>query len=148
VRVGRFRTPHARAGGEDLKRVRAEIGCLAAEHFALLTGWRLQNEVLSLTWDVVDWEGHTIRIAQAGTKSGEARLFPFGAAPELLATEYAHEIWKLYEAGRLQPESPLTGRFEHDRTEVDVAGVLDLIEDERLLAEERQRRLEEAAAGV
>ena len=70
------------------------------------------------------------------------------AAPELLATEYAHEIWKLYEAGQLQPESPLTGRFEHDRTEVDVVAVLDLIEDERLLAEERQRRSEEAAAGV
>ncbi len=70
------------------------------------------------------------------------------AAPELLATEYAHEIWKLYEAGQLQPESPLTGRFEHDRVEVDVVAVLDLIEDERLLAEERQRRREEAAAGV
>ena len=33
------------------------------------------------------------------------------------------------------PESPLTGRFEHDRVEVDVVAVLDLIEDERLLAE-------------
>ncbi len=70
------------------------------------------------------------------------------SAPELLATEYAHEIWKIYEAGHLQPESPLTGRFEHDRVEVDVVAVLDLIEDERLLAEERQRRREEAAAGV
>jgi RIO kinase 1 len=70
------------------------------------------------------------------------------AAPELLATEYAHEIWKLYEAGELSPESPLTGRFEHDRGEVDVAAVLTVIEDERALAEERQRRLAEAAAGV
>jgi RIO kinase 1 len=70
------------------------------------------------------------------------------AAPELLAAEYAHEIWKLYEAGRLQPESPLTGRFEHDRAEVDVVAVLDLIEDERWLAEERERRRDEAAAGV
>jgi len=68
------------------------------------------------------------------------------AAPELLVTEYAHEIWKLYEAGLLQPESTLTGRFEHDRGEIDVVAVLDLIEDERLLAEERQRRREEAAA--
>ena len=69
-------------------------------------------------------------------------------APELLATEYAHEIWKLYEAGQLQPESPLTGRFEHDRAAVDVVAVLDLIEDERLFAEERQRRREEAEAGA
>jgi RIO kinase 1 len=70
------------------------------------------------------------------------------AAPELLATEYAHEIWKLYEAGQLQPESPLTGRFEHDRAEIDVVAVLDLIEDERRFAEERERRRDEAAAGV
>ena len=70
------------------------------------------------------------------------------AVPELLATEYAHEIWKLYEAGQLQPETRLSGHFEHDHTEVDVVAVLDLIEDERLLAEERQRRREEAAAGV
>jgi len=70
------------------------------------------------------------------------------AAPELLTTEYAHEIWKLYETGRLQPETRLTGRFERDHADVDVAAVLDLIEDERLLAEERQRRREEAAAGV
>ena len=32
-------------------------------------------------------------------------------APELLATEYAHEIWKLFEARELRPESLLTGRF-------------------------------------
>jgi len=69
-------------------------------------------------------------------------------APELLATEYAHEIWKHYEAGTLLPESTLTGRFEHDRSEVNVVAVLDLIEDERLLAEERARRRAEAEAGV
>jgi RIO kinase 1 len=69
-------------------------------------------------------------------------------APELLATEYAHEIWKHYEAGTLLPESPLTGRFEHDRSEVNVVAVLDLIEDERLLAEERARRRAETEAGV
>ena len=33
------------------------------------------------------------------------------AAPELLETEYAHEIWQLYEAGELQPDSVLSGRF-------------------------------------
>ncbi len=68
------------------------------------------------------------------------------AAPELLETQYAHEIWKLYESGELKPESALTGRFEFDQTEVDVIGVLEVIEDERREAEERQRRLEEAAA--
>lgn len=68
------------------------------------------------------------------------------AAPQLLATEYAHEIWKLYESGELKPESVLTGLFEHDKTEVDVLAVLDVIEDERLEALERQRRRQEAEA--
>jgi RIO kinase 1 len=68
------------------------------------------------------------------------------AAPQLLATEFAHEIWKLYESGELKPESVLTGLFEYDKTEVDVLAVLDVIEDERLEAMERQRRREEAQA--
>jgi RIO kinase 1 len=67
------------------------------------------------------------------------------AAPELLATHYAHEIWKLYGAGELQPESPLTGEFVFDETAADVEGVLAHIEEERLQAEERDRRLAEAA---
>lgn len=56
-----------------------------AVHFAKLTGWRLRNEVFPLAWDQVDWEGEVIRVAQAGTKGGEARLFPFGLAPDLKA---------------------------------------------------------------
>jgi RIO kinase 1 len=68
------------------------------------------------------------------------------AAPELLQTEYAHEIWALYEASELTPESKLTGLFVHDTTAPDVAGVLHHIEDERHEAEERQRRRQEADA--
>ena len=33
-------------------------------------------------------------------------------APELLATDYGREIWKLYATGELSPETELTGRFE------------------------------------
>jgi RIO kinase 1 len=62
------------------------------------------------------------------------------AAPELLETEYAHEIWKLYESGELDPESVLTGRFVHDPAQADVEAVLRQIEDERLEAEARWRR--------
>jgi RIO kinase 1 len=67
-------------------------------------------------------------------------------APELLATEYAREIWKLYEAGELKPDSVLTGRFARDLTAPDVNAVLDQIEAERREAEERQRRRDEANA--
>jgi RIO kinase 1 len=68
------------------------------------------------------------------------------AAPELLETEYAREIWKLYEAGELGPESVLTGRFARDLSVPDVDAVLNQIEDERREAEERQRRREAADA--
>lgn len=68
------------------------------------------------------------------------------AAPELLETQYAHEIWKLYEAGELRPDSVLTGRFVQDATAPDVNAVLSQIEDERREAEARQRRREAADA--
>jgi RIO kinase 1 len=69
------------------------------------------------------------------------------AAPELLETEYAREIWARYEAGELKPESVLTGRFARDEAAADVDGVLVHIEDERREAEERQRRRDAAAVG-
>jgi RIO kinase 1 len=68
------------------------------------------------------------------------------SAPELLDTEYAREIWKLYEASELTPESVLTGRCARDTTAPDVDAVLNQIEEERREAEERQRRREEADA--
>ncbi|MDE2347939.1 MAG: serine protein kinase RIO [Gammaproteobacteria bacterium] len=67
-------------------------------------------------------------------------------APELLETEYAREIWKLYEAGDLTPEARLTGRFVRDQTAPDVAAVLDQIEEERREAEARIQRRREADA--
>jgi RIO kinase 1 len=66
-------------------------------------------------------------------------------APELLDTEYAHEIWQLYEASGLKPDSPLTGTFVHDPTGADVDGVLDQIEEARREAAARQRGREQAA---
>jgi RIO kinase 1 len=63
------------------------------------------------------------------------------SAPELLQTHYAHEIWALYGAGSLTPDSALTGEFVFDETAADVEGVLAHIEEERRLAEERLLRL-------
>jgi RIO kinase 1 len=68
------------------------------------------------------------------------------AASELLETEYAREIWKLYESGELTPEAVLTGRFERDTSAPDVDAVLVQIEEERLEAEARQRRRDPADA--
>jgi len=62
------------------------------------------------------------------------------AAPELLETEYAREIWNLYEAGKLTPDSLLSGRFLRDDSTPNVDAVLRQIEDERYEAEARERR--------
>ncbi|HEY2433589.1 MAG TPA: PA4780 family RIO1-like protein kinase [Vicinamibacterales bacterium] len=61
------------------------------------------------------------------------------AAPELLATDYAHEIWKRYEAGDLTADTPLTGQFTRDTRAANVAAVLAQIEAEREAAEARER---------
>ncbi len=59
-------------------------------------------------------------------------------APELAETEYAREIWALYEEGVLLPEMALTGLFELDESEADVEAVLEEIEEVRLEAEARK----------
>jgi RIO kinase 1 len=67
-------------------------------------------------------------------------------APELLATNYGKEIWSLYEAGALQPDTPLTGRFERIEKAVDLDSVLQEIDDARL--EDAARRLRNAGPRV
>jgi RIO kinase 1 len=52
-------------------------------------------------------------------------------APELLATEYALEMWSLFEQGELHADTELTGMFETDLSAVDADGVLEVIDDAR-----------------
>jgi RIO kinase 1 len=65
-------------------------------------------------------------------------------APELLESQYAKEIWALYENGRLHPEVPLTGRFEASEQIADVGAVLDEINAARAEEQSRRERLREA----
>jgi RIO kinase 1 len=58
-------------------------------------------------------------------------------APALLKTDYANEIWALYEAGERNPDTALTGLFEADETEANVDAVLEEIK--AALAEEEAR---------
>ncbi|MCK0752265.1 PA4780 family RIO1-like protein kinase [Chromohalobacter japonicus] len=60
--------------------------------------------------------------------------------PALLNTDYGKEIWALYEAGELHPDSPLTGHFEPDTLDVDVMELMAVIDDAREEAEERRER--------
>ena len=59
-------------------------------------------------------------------------------APELLDSQYAKEIWKLFEDGEIHPEIALTGIFADRTHEADVDGVLQEIDS--VLAEEKSRK--------
>lgn len=48
-------------------------------------------------------------------------------APEILTTRYGKEIWKLYEEGKLTPETPLTGLYVEEKRKANVASVMDEI---------------------
>ncbi len=52
-------------------------------------------------------------------------------APELLETEFAREMWALFEQGELTADSVLTGVFARDETATDPDGVLLAVEDAR-----------------
>jgi RIO kinase 1 len=58
-------------------------------------------------------------------------------APQLAATEYGKEIWRLYEAGDLTRDTELTGQIEIDEHIADVGAVL---EEVKLAIQEEERR--------
>ncbi len=60
-------------------------------------------------------------------------------APTLLASDYGHEIWGLFEKGLLRTDSVLSGRFSHRAGPVDLGSVVREIDDAR--AEEAARRM-------
>ncbi len=67
-------------------------------------------------------------------------------APDLLASEYAKEIWALYARGDLKPDTALTGRFQVSHKAVDLKGVMREIEDTKKAEAARLLRLAEAKA--
>jgi RIO kinase 1 len=62
-------------------------------------------------------------------------------APELLDSQYAKEIWALYENGELLPETKLTGDFQESTEAADVDAVLEEIKAAYAEEQERQERL-------
>ena len=52
-------------------------------------------------------------------------------APELLATSYGKEIWKIYESGNLTPDVALTGHFKISNKQADVNSIMREINDAR-----------------
>lgn len=65
-------------------------------------------------------------------------------APELINTQYAKEIWTLYQDGKLTPDVELTGLYAESTETADIDAVM--LEIQSILAEEdeKQARLREA----
>jgi RIO kinase 1 len=59
-------------------------------------------------------------------------------APELLTTAYGKEMWKLFQTGKLHPETQLTGHFEDDAKPADVRGIMREIDEARKENEAKQ----------
>jgi len=89
--------------------------------------------------------------AAGNTEAGEmlerdvANLATFFSrfAPQLATTQYGKEIWALYGAGLLRPETVLTGQVAVDDRPADVGAVMREIALARKEEEERLRRLQE-----
>ena len=62
-------------------------------------------------------------------------------APELQDSQYAREIWSLYENGELHPEVELTGQFDENLQIADVDAVMEEIKAAWAEEQERQERL-------
>ncbi|MDX1301000.1 PA4780 family RIO1-like protein kinase [Photobacterium sp.] len=65
-------------------------------------------------------------------------------APELLDSQYAKEIWALFEAGELHPDIELTGHFEESTEVADIDSVLEEIKAVFAEEQDRRERLREA----
>ena len=65
-------------------------------------------------------------------------------APELLKTQYAKEIWALYERGDLNIDSPLTGHFAETKKAVDMQSVMREIKNAEFQEVARLARIAEA----
>lgn len=62
-------------------------------------------------------------------------------APQLATSKYGKEIWGLYQAGLLKPDTILTGRIKEDQRPADVGAVMQAIHLAEKEEEERQRRM-------
>lgn len=65
-------------------------------------------------------------------------------APELIDTRYDQEMWALYEAGELTPDTLLTGQFTESEHEADVDSVLLEIKEAFKEEQERLARIQQA----
>jgi RIO kinase 1 len=93
----------------------------------------------------VDAAGNNHAQAMLARDVNNLRTYFGQFAPALLETQYAEEIWALYEHGKLKSGVELTGRFECEKPPVDLEGVMREIDDAREEEAARLLRLQELA---
>jgi len=93
----------------------------------------------------VDAAGNNHAHAMLARDVNNLRTYFGQFAPALLATQYAEEIWALYEHGGLHPEVELSGLYECEMPPVDLEGVMREIDDARAEEAARLLRLQELA---
>ena len=137
-----FTPAMARAHHQSLIREVVRMLCAGVIHgdlseFNILLG--ADGPVIIDLPQAVDAAGnnHAPRMLQRDV--GNLRSYFGRFAPELLNTDYGREIWALFEAGKLAPDTALTGHFKRIEKEVDLDGVMQEIEDARF--EDAARRL-------
>ncbi len=91
----------------------------------------------------IDAAGNTEAGAMLERDVDNLRNFFSVFAPQLAKTQYGKEIWQLYGAGLLQPDSILTGQIEIDTRPADVGAVLHEIGLAEQEEHERQLRLQQ-----
>ncbi|CAM4152472.1 PA4780 family RIO1-like protein kinase [Vibrio neonatus] len=69
-------------------------------------------------------------------------------APQLAQTEYAKEIWSLFEKGELKPDSELSGTYQEVETAADIDMIMQEIDAARAAELERRERAKEASEGI
>ncbi|BCB59494.1 RIO1 protein [Halomonas sp. A020] len=89
----------------------------------------------------VDAAGNNSAAAMLERDVNNMRAYFGRFAPELLATHYGKEMWALYEAGKLHPDSQLTGHFDFDDHIANVDELMEVIDDAKEEEAERQARL-------
>lgn len=69
-------------------------------------------------------------------------------APSLLQSQYAKEMWALYEEGELNPNSELSGNFKDAAASADVDSVIAEIKAAFEEEQEKQERIRDADEGL
>lgn len=72
------------------------------------------------------------------------RRYYGGFSPALLNTQYAKEMWALFEEGNLTPSSTLSGEFKDGSDSADVDGILEEIKAVMQEEQDRQERIRDA----